>query len=98
MFHNSSSSGDVNDHTCTIVNRVFHNYTKLAMLALLPTLYSHMQFSLLFITNDVSKCEIRIQGIHEDYQGYMLYWNSHLSMAELKQSWQCKHSCNAESL
>ena len=26
-----------------------------------------MQFSRLFATNDISKCEIRNQGIHEDY-------------------------------
>ena len=26
-----------------------------------------LQFSSLFATNDISKCEIRKQGIHEDY-------------------------------
>ena len=41
---------------------VFHNYTKLAMLALLPTLY--LQFSSLFTPTDVNKYEIRIQGLH----------------------------------
>ena len=48
--------------------RVFHNHTKLAMLALLPTLYSHTFafFFSLFAKNDVSKCEIRNQGMHED--------------------------------
>ena len=32
------------------------------------------------------------------FQGQMPYWNSWFLMAELKQSWQCWHSCIAESL
>ena len=32
------------------------------------------------------------------FEGYMFYWNSWFIMVELKQSWQCWHSCIAESL
>ena len=32
------------------------------------------------------------------FQGQMFYWNSWFLMAELKRSWQCWHSCIAESL
>ena len=46
----------------------FHKHTKLAMLALLPTLFSHILAIFFFICNqsDVSKYEIRNQGVHED--------------------------------
>ena len=43
------------------------------MLALLPTLYSYILsvFSALFAPTVVSKCEIRNQGVHEDYISWM---------------------------
>ena len=48
--------------------RVFHNQTKLAMLALLSTLYSHIFAVFFFICSKYfSKCEIRNQGVHEDH-------------------------------
>ena len=49
--------------------RVFQKHTKLATLALLPALYTHIyfQFSSLFAPTDVSKYEIRNQEVHADY-------------------------------
>ena len=44
------------------VTRVFHKHKKLGIMALLPTLYSHM-----FASTDVSKYEIRNQGVHKHY-------------------------------
>ena len=59
-------------------NRVFHNHTKLAMLALMPTLYPHIfVVSSLFASTAVSKCEIRIQGVQDTYiSRLLLYWSS----------------------
>ena len=46
----------------------------------------------------ISKCEIRNQGVHEDYISRLHALNSWFCMAELKWSWQSWHSCIASSL
>ena len=48
---------------------VFHKHTKLAVLILLPTLYSHIfaVFFSLFARKDGSKCEIPYQWENKDY-------------------------------
>ena len=48
--------------------RVFHEHTKLAILALLPTCIPiYMQFPSLFVSYDISKCDIRYHWVQADY-------------------------------
>ena len=57
---------------------------------------TNLQFSSLFASTVVRKCEIRNQGVHEDYISRLhAYWNNQFLLAELKRSWQCWHSCIA---
>ena len=47
--------------------RVFHNHTKLAMLTLLPTLFSHFFCSFLLYLLQLFLVNIRNQGVHRYY-------------------------------
>ena len=77
--------------------RNFRERTKLAILALLPTLNSHtFPVSFLFAPNDASKCEIRCQWVQEDY--ILRFQNSlvlYISDGSAK-SWQYWDSCITE--
>ena len=63
--------------------RGFHKRTRLAILPLLPTVYSHIFAVFFFIYT---------------FQGYKLYCPNQFIMAHQKQSWQHWHSCIVESL
>ena len=58
---------NVSDSSSYLNIRVFHKRTILAILALLPTLYSHKFTVSLFAKCDVSKCEIRCQSTYLEY-------------------------------
>ena len=84
----------------TLSGFLFHKLTKLPILALLLTLYSHIFSFLLYLHHmmliniklDISGC-IRIT-----FQGCRHHCASSFLMAQLKRSWQYWHSCLAESL
>ena len=78
-------------------NRVFHSYTKLAMLALLPTLFCSFLLYLHQLILINWKLEIK-EHMRIIFQGCMLYLTSWFLIAKLKQSWQCCHSCIREHL
>ena len=56
----------------------FHKHTKLAIMTLMPTLYSHtFAVCFLFWPSDVSESEIRCQCYKRiTFQGYRLHWSS----------------------
>ena len=61
-------------------SRHFHKHTKLAIMALISTLSQcvpiYLQFHLLFISEDVNKCEIRCHLVKViAFQGYRFYWS-----------------------
>ena len=87
--------------TCMSI-RVFHKRTELAILTLLPTLYSqiYLQFPYLSVTYDASKYENEISvdviALHFKVVGFI--GPVPFLMAQLKRSWQYWHSCIVESL
>ena len=74
--------------------RVFHKHTQLAIMALLPTSYSHI-----FAIYDISKCDTRHQWVQADYISRLkTLLVLFISNGTAKQSWQYCHSCILESL
>ena len=91
----------------TFLIEFFYKHTKLAILALLPTLYSNKFTVSFFICSFflylwnimLANTKLDITGHHKIiFQVYRLYWSSCSLIGQLKQSWQYCHSCIAETL
>ena len=81
--------------------KVFHENTNMAILTLLPTLYSHIISSFLFNLPHMMLVNVKL-GV-SGYMGIIsygsrLHWSSLFLMVHLKLNWQYWHYCIAESL
>ena len=64
--------------------RVFHKCTKLAILALLPTLYSYIYSCFLLYLQHMILLNVKLYFVFPDFIG---------AESQLRQSWQDWHSC-----
>ena len=80
--------------------RNFHKYTKLVILAVLPTLYFHIcSFLLYFEQMMLVNAKLDTSGYNRIiFQSSRLHWSSSCLMGQMKWSWQYWHSCIVESL
>ena len=79
----------------SIFYRVFHKRTKLAIVLLIPTLYSNIFRVSLFILYHLSvNMKLDVNAYQRIiFQGCRLQWYSSLLVARPKRNWQCWHSC-----